>query len=1328
MKTNQTNTTKKWKKIINPLKFVSLLTVKLFLLFPLSSQSQTNINVPGSETGGNLIGDILLADGKILAYSPKEILIFDADADTLEHSIPISNTGKFNPRYFGYNKHICDVQLMTYNPNRNEVYYVSPDLKLHYIDMVNCSTGVLLGTTPDSILHFKHLNGPTNLKFDYHHNKLYWVIRGRSNENSPGTFHVMDSYIAVYDLPVQGSNPSLSKIWDYFIINNSTGNNYYNSFENVVFCEDNNSFFLAKKKRIDRYEIVNNSSVVFKESFNTRPCKLSKMLYIKNSTIHKLLVFPYRLPYDSYEPPMNENVNYFIIDCSDAQNFTMDSIQSPSKRIIDAAFLPAQNDLIVCYSPDEFAQPPQLATGNDVTVYQYLNGSFVNPTHYQTNGVSLNNTTETLNRPIKITQYNNSTVLISKKDELIKFYKQSSTYIFESIKTATSNYFHSGTTYNYYKSYIINAAGGYIEIYDESMASDSIPTGKPIYHTVEIGTGKFAAYNRLHTHSTCFYIYDTENDTIITSNPIDGAIGDIIFNPLQNHILVSENTDPGKISYFDTDGQFIGYLNFPSSDIDFDYIRDMFINRHNMLLVMTNMNNTIQETYPRLLVYKAADYSFVQEISNITMQQFNHNFHFYNAHFCDNTANGKTYITLCPGPPYDNAGQDFTGIGTPDPYLSTDNDLKFNPFYQGSNNGWLMEYTSPQSGIPGTLQSKFELKFPKELIYIKPEYTSTDEDKGLLFINAEKLLRYDFNSTQPTEIEASFYQVCYSKIHNKLFGINDRIGINSSNRIIQIHTISTSGIVSNELLAEVPGQASAFFINPFNEFLYLCIKIDNEKLGEDSMRLMEIDPLGLEQIQTTHLDNTCVFPDLCYDPEISAYYYNFITPYIDSANHSIYLPGGGHSNITAVDFEPADFLKLENNEGYITWLSFPRLNRSGNNAVSVDEALLDKVNPAYSDTSRLNFEQELGYFSTYDFDNHTWDGSPGGLYNVISSNGYILDLEYGPFSISGPIWLHLRGQRLAPGGANIILDDEHETWAGYWLTQPQHPMYAIPDAVLTHLYQVQGQYWSCYKYWDEGINMPYWLCACSKGRGTLMRYGDMVKLYSNSSLPFTWLNNTGTTSQEERPATEYFSFSEQPDYTSIFIELDSTENPLEIGAFIGETCVGATSVFSSDTLVLVQAYTQGYSGEISFQEYFGNKSAPDNAPAYFIWDESSGKWVQRNIHTAMHQKGFLVSFKDSKTRYQTNPESTAWLRCQPNPAKGSCSIIYYVSRETQISLKAYDLHGNPLKELYEGFCRQGQYEISWDMHDQKGAMLPPGIYYIRLQSGIFSESRKVIKL
>ncbi|MFO8129887.1 MAG: hypothetical protein R6T99_08325 [Bacteroidales bacterium] len=230
------------------------------------------------------------------------------------------------------------------------------------------------------------------------------------------------------------------------------------------------------------------------------------------------------------------------------------------------------------------------------------------------------------------------------------------------------------------------------------------------------------------------------------------------------------------------------------------------------------------------------------------------------------------------------------------------------------------------------------------------------------------------------------------------------------------------------------------------------------------------------------------------DSNKTIHYYNLITPWIDSAAGKIYLPNGGQSNISVIDFDHADFLRLENNSEYLTWLSFPRLDREGNNPVSVNEALLDKVNPQYSDESNLKY-YNIGnnYYSEYI--NENWDGSQGLLENVKTSNGYILDLEYSPFGVNTPIWLHLRGSRLEPGGAQILLDDQYETWAGYWLTEPQHPMQAIPAGALIHLYQIEGQYWSCHKHYDEGL--PYWLCACSKGDG-MIHYGDMVKLYVSS--------------------------------------------------------------------------------------------------------------------------------------------------------------------------------------------------------------------------------------
>lgn len=185
-------------------------------------------------------------------------------------------------------------------------------------------------------------------------------------------------------------------------------------------------------------------------------------------------------------------------------------------------------------------------------------------------------------------------------------------------------------------------------------------------------------------------------------------------------------------------------------------------------------------------------------------------------------------------------------------------------------------------------------------------------------------------------------------------------------------------------------------------------------------------------------------------------------------------------------------------------------------------------------------------------------------------------------------------------------------------------MQAIPAEALIHLYQIEGQYWSCHKHYDEGL--PYWLCACSKGDG-MIHYGDMVKLYANADDSFYWNANSGSGSMEDRPPTEYFTFVEQPDYTSIFVELDSTENPLEIGVFIDDSCVGATTVFREDTLVLILAYTEGMSGDLSFQEYFSNKSVGIEKTEYYVLDEPSGTWIKTVITTEKLEKSYLVSFK-----------------------------------------------------------------------------------------------------
>ena len=79
----------------------------------------------------------------------------------------------------------------------------------------------------------------------------------------------------------------------------------------------------------------------------------------------------------------------------------------------------------------------------------------------------------------------------------------------------------------------------------------------------------------------------------------------------------------------------------------------------------------------------------------------------------------------------------------------------------------------------------------------------------------------------------------------------------------------------------------------------------------------------------------------------------------------------------------------------------------------------------------------------------------------------------------------------------------------------------------------------------------------------------------------------------------------------------------------------------------------------------------------------------------------------------------------PNPFNPSTNIKFSLpdvaTDHRAVTLRIYDVSGKLIKTLLSGNLEAGNYEISWDAGD-----LASGIYYYRLTSGGFSETRKMI--
>ncbi|MBI1769063.1 MAG: T9SS type A sorting domain-containing protein [Bacteroidetes bacterium] len=77
----------------------------------------------------------------------------------------------------------------------------------------------------------------------------------------------------------------------------------------------------------------------------------------------------------------------------------------------------------------------------------------------------------------------------------------------------------------------------------------------------------------------------------------------------------------------------------------------------------------------------------------------------------------------------------------------------------------------------------------------------------------------------------------------------------------------------------------------------------------------------------------------------------------------------------------------------------------------------------------------------------------------------------------------------------------------------------------------------------------------------------------------------------------------------------------------------------------------------------------------------------------------------------------------PNPFNPSTVIRYAVHYHSKIILKVYDLLGQEVTTLQNGFKQAGTYEVEWNT-----GTLPSGMYFYRLQADEFSETKKLMLL
>jgi hypothetical protein len=83
----------------------------------------------------------------------------------------------------------------------------------------------------------------------------------------------------------------------------------------------------------------------------------------------------------------------------------------------------------------------------------------------------------------------------------------------------------------------------------------------------------------------------------------------------------------------------------------------------------------------------------------------------------------------------------------------------------------------------------------------------------------------------------------------------------------------------------------------------------------------------------------------------------------------------------------------------------------------------------------------------------------------------------------------------------------------------------------------------------------------------------------------------------------------------------------------------------------------------------------------------------------------------------TTPVKAGLLGNYPNPFNPATTIRYALNEDTFVSLKVYNMLGQEVATLVEGYQSAGYHSAEWNSRTEAGTVVASGIYMYRLTAG-----------
>jgi hypothetical protein len=1323
----------------------------------------------------------------IVSYSIEGLTVHKASDFSLVNTLPFpySNVhGRFSPLVFDRELWPGTMNYMVYDNDidREMLYVVSPQLNIYELSIdVLLTPGQNIGTpayNKPSQLNGRIMDGSNSLKYDYQNRRLFWLCGVKSPDNAIGNFHKRANYFAIFDL----SDSNWELIDGIYV--NSTQNYNETIFDFEYTTGINNNFFkvfLAQKGKIRTYEYTKSGSNWNRTNpvtIATLNGKFSKLLSFTHNNSQHIAAFPYRLPYGAIEPPITEQVRVTWFPVNNPASTS--SFPAPSKRITDACYDNTTNSILMTFAPYDYAhhlteernmyinQLNGQGEGNDLYVYSFGTDA---PYFVENDGGIFGDSLDNMNYPLYFSKIGNE-IFLCKKDELVQVKKNSPTepYVQQRVSILRAAFF-MGAIKADNKYFVLNTLKNGIDVYEVDdgflKKTDEIEFGKTVFHIRANPMNRtYYLFHNLLTENPGLYAVNMDNpeESVDLGHLVDKPIGDMVYNPFTGDMLISENNirknEFGKVLVLNKENVLEAEIEIPNA---FN-CSDMYISPSGYLYVLYNSHSTTtQQAF--VSSFNAVDYSLVkEELIELQIPSSVKKNQYISAYFEHNTTTGDDYIVLGyeqkQSEPYTTERYSTDGFTT----IMTSGAEGDTAALQSTT---FITIYKLHKGILTNTSVTYNGEYTKDMVFIPAQPAVVgDYDKlvvrngikDLLFFDAASLLYIDTNKINMPGSDTHFPTIRfmeYDPERARLYVLMDEPNEDivpevKSSRQIAVYEVTgweTNAPVVGDPIFVKDGHAAGMMYNRFDRHLYVYYKGDHTKEANTPARLYKINP-DLASSNITPVN----FPYLTMESEV---YFKKADLYPDPYTNRILVAHGGHCNISTVDYTPHEVIPLQPNK--INWISFPRLRlESGQNYATLDNALNNhptllnqgNIQPEdfNVDSTHIFFNNPPGttenQFVTAEWDRFLTDWIPidNEIESTIQDRGYKLDF----YPNQNRVFLHLAGTLESRNHQKYLHAStdpsnptrRRENWTGYWLYEEQDifdALGAFAQGYRPAIYGIKHQDWSCVFTewspmggWDpQPLPSPGWHWHCSPGP-TRVKYGDMVVLRAGSDINnFRW-NITGQPPfVPPDPGPVYYSYTLKADYTPIVIALDTTSGITEIGAFVNDTCVGASVVQPGDTIVVLNAYMDGLAGDsLYFEQHSPMKSLSEDRrrPAYSLMDNRTGRFARRGINPNERREYYVVSFMGQADAFSQEETQQLELSAFPNPAGDEIQLLINMPDENHCQIVLLDLMGRQLFELHSGFLPKGSQQIS--LTRPQG--LPAGLYLLKATAGQRQAQHKLI--